>query len=691
MTTKRPDTRASRSPRSFRSLIAASLLFTSAALSVPAFSAPTANNLNGEVQFSVNMQGVDIGEFITTVSSSLNKTIILDPAVKGRITVRSYEDLSAQQYYQFFLSVLEVHGYAVIDAGDGVLKVIQGKKAKTSAIPVVDSNSQIAGSEVVTWVMPLHNVPVQEMSPLLRQLNETDGSVVHYAPSNVLLLTGRADNIEKLVEIASRIDQAGGHITDILALKYASATDMARILLTLENEKGGKRQGQSLSVVPDEVGNRLILSGTKDQISRARHIIGRLDAEQQNYGNTRVFYLKYAKADELKPVLDGVGQTVLEEKGSATKPKFSINIHGQTNALVVTAQPDMMKALEQVIRQLDIRRAQVLVEAIIVEVYDGDGITLATQFASKSAGVVQFNNGTAVPIGTIGAGLIQARGEKGSTIVNSDGTTTHNPDKNGDYSALASALSSLSGGAFAVSSGDWAMLLQAVSNTTTSNVLATPSLMTLDNQEASFMVGDEVPTLTGSTASSDNDNPFQTIERKDVGIKLEILPQVNEGDSVKLNITQEVSKVNGTTPVDVTFSTRQIKTSVMVGSGDTIILGGLIDEDVQQSESKVPLLGDIPFIGALFRSTSSSTVKRNLMVFLRPTIVRDDSLLTDISGQKYSLMRARQLEERANGVRLMPNAITPVLPENASNQQLLEEARRRIGMEDLSKKSGKDD
>ena len=226
--------------------------------------------------------------------------------------------------------------------------------------------------------------------------------------------------------------------------------------------------------------------------------------------------------------------------------------------------------------------------------------------------------------------------------------------------------------------GDWTALLQAVTSTSESNVLATPSLMTLDNEEASFIVGDEVPTLTGATSSANNDNPFQTIERREVGIKLSIKPQVNEGNAVKLDIEQEVSNINGTTPVDITFATRQVQTSVMVGSGDTVVIGGLIDENVQESESKVPLLGDIPFIGRLFRSTSNTVSKRNLMVFIRPTIIRDDHTLTEISGRKYGYMRARQLDRAAKGVDLMPNARIPVLSEDMSPQDILQETRRQM-------------
>ncbi|WP_082212316.1 type II secretion system secretin GspD [Endozoicomonas montiporae] len=635
-------------------------------------------------EYSVSFQNAKVDEFVNTVSANLNKTIIIDPSVQGTITVRSYETLNEEQYYQFFLSVLEVHGFAVVEQPSGILKVVRDKEAKTSAIRVIDSSEPGAGDEMISWVMPVKNVPVRELSPILRQLNDTAGNVVHYDPSNILLMTGRAANIERLVDIVTRIDNAGGKTVEIINLKHGSANEMSRILRALNTESGSKSNvSGNPAIVADEVGNRLIISGETSQVIRVKNLVSRLDAEQETTGNTRVFYLRYAVAEDLKEVLEGVGQTVIaEQTGSQNTTtagtNFSINVHEQTNALVVTAQPDMMGVLESVIQQLDIRRAQVLVEAIIVEVADGDGINLSMQLGSEKGGLMQFQNGQTVPIGQIMYGMKQAEGEKGSTIIYEDGREVVNPDKPGDWSVLAQALSGVSGAAFTATAGDWTALLQAVSSTTESNVLATPSLMTLDNEEASFIVGDEVPTLTGATSSANNDNPFQTIERREVGIKLSIKPQVNEGDAVKLDIEQEVSNINGTTPVDITFATRQVKTSVMVGSGDTVVIGGLIDEQVQESESKVPLLGDIPFIGRLFRSTSNTVSKRNLMVFIRPTIIRDDHTLTEISGRKYGYMRARQLDRAQHGVDLMPNARIPVLSEDMSPQDILKETRRQM-------------
>jgi general secretion pathway protein D len=352
----------------------------------------------------------------------------------------------------------------------------------------------------------------------------------------------------------------------------------------------------------------------------------------------------------------------------------SIEAHESTNAIIITAQPDMLRSLEAVIRQLDVRRAQVLVEAIIVEVYETDGVSLGVQWASKDGAVTQFTNGQAT-VSSVLAGGIAAQSEPGTpgSTVTVDGTTTVNPPGNdieGDYSILAQVLGNVSGMMFGIAKNDWGAIVNAVSSDTNSNVLATPSITTLDNEEAYFIVGQEVPIITGSATGSNNNNPFQTVDRQEVGIKLRVTPQVNEGNAVQLTIEQESSSVSGNTGVDIAINKREIKTTVMADSGDTVVLGGLIDEDVQESVQKVPLLGDIPIIGHLFKSTSNSTRKRNLMVFLRATIVRDASLMTEISETKYNYIRADQIRKQEEGLSLMSNENMPILPEWQDNLTL---------------------
>ncbi len=650
-----------------------------------AFSAPSAV----AAEYSPNFKGTDINEFINIVGKNLKKTIIVDPNVRGKINVRSYDLLNEEQYYQFFLNVLEVYDYAVVEMSNGVLKVIRDKDAKTSAIPVVETDEWGDGDAMVTRVVQVYNVSVKELSPLLRQLNDQagGGNVVHYDPSNVIMLTGRAAVVNRLAEIIRRVDQAGDQEVEIIKLKFASASEMVRIIDTLTKNSAKDRTPDNLipKVVADDRTNSVIVSGEGKARQRTIDMIKRLDSELETNGNTKVYYLKYAKAEDLVKVLQGVSTSIAEDKAGGTSKRssssnrdVSIDAHPDSNALVITAEPDMMRSLEAVIRQLDIRRAQVQVEAIIVEVFEGDGFNLGVQWISEEGGMVQFSNST--PIGALAVGAEQARTRKepddityrtdaaGQPIYDDEGnrviaSITEGKEIVGDFSTLASLLGGINGTMVGVIKDGWGAVLQAVTTATNSNILATPSLTTLDNQEASFIVGQEVPTITGATASSSNTNPFQTVERKEVGIKLKVTPQINEGDAVMLAIEQEVSSVAGATGIDVSFNKREIKTTVMAEDGGTIVLGGLIDEDIQESVSKVPLLGDIPIIGNLFKSTSNTKRKRNLMVFIRPTIIRDGMSQNKISHRKYNFMRAQQLDRQANGNFLSYSDDISILPD----------------------------
>ena len=637
-------------------------------------------------QYSPSFKGTEITEFVTIVGKHLKKTMIIDPNVRGKINVRSYDMLSEEQYYQFFLSVLEVYGYAAVKMDNNIVKIIRNKDAKTAAIPVIGDNSNILGDEMVTRVVEVKNVTVRELVPLLRQLSDQagGGNVVNYDPANVIMLTGTASTVNRLVKIIERVDRAGDQDVEIIKLKYASAGEIVRIIEAMNKPKGGKA-GQPTFLIPkivaDDRSNSVIVSGEIKARERVARLVKRLDSELENNGNTRVYNLKYSKAEDLVKVLQGVSDSIsTEAKGTKTKSRsaskkrdVSIEAHESTNALIITAQPDMLRSLEAVIRQLDMRRAQVLVEAIIVEIFEIDGISLGVQWGNKNAGFTQFTNGPA-PISTVAAGALAAKTTKGNTITTYDANNkpivTKNPDVKGDYSLLGAALGSAKGLVTGIASGDWAAILQAVSSTTNSNILATPSITTLDNEEAYFIVGEEVPIITGSATGSNNANPFQTVDRQEVGIKLRVTPQVNEGSGVQLVIEQEVSSVSGATGVDISINKREIKTTVMADSGDVVVLGGLIDEKVEESVQKVPLLGDIPFIGHLFKSTTNSTRKRNLMVFLRATIIRDSGLMTEISESKYNYIRADQIRKHEEGLSLMTNEKMPILPEWQDNLTL---------------------
>jgi len=605
------------------------------------------------VEYSASFQDADINQFINIVGKNLQKTIVSDPAVRGKINVRSYDVLNEKQYYQFFLSVLEVYGFAVVEMESGILKVIKAKDAKVAAIPVVDEGSQFTGDEMVTRVVPVINVSVRELAPLLRQLNDNagGGNVVHYDPSNVIMITGRAAVVNRLVNIIERVDKAGDQEVDIVKLKFASALEMVNMINSIQtNTSSSKKSSVSVlqpRLVADERTNSVIISGEPQARKRVITLINSLDNELKNSGNTRVFYLKYANAQEVVDVLKGVSKGIEQTNDktkSSSQSSLNIEAHEGTNSIVISAQPALMSSLTSIIHQLDIRRAQVLVEAIVVEVSEGDGINLSVQWASSSGAASQFSdNGASISALATGAYAVD--------------------NDEDDYEDLSSALGSIAGGIAGFVTSDWAAILQALSSSSTSNILATPSLTTLDNQEASFIVGDEVPVLTGSTSSSTNGNPFQTIERREVGIKLKVTPQINQGNSVQLTIEQEVSNIKGQTSVDIIFATRAVKTTVLAKSGETIIIGGLIDEAVSDTVEKIPLLGDIPYLGVLFRSTKSTTTKRNLMIFLRPTIIRDDQTMLELSQRKYGLMRAIQQEQSDNGIMLMPNTSSPVLPE----------------------------
>ena len=667
--------------RKFKQLKQLSLVLTTAF----AFSGIFAVGQASAAEYSPSFKDTEIVEFVTIVGKNLKKTMIVDPNVRGKINVRSYDLLSEEQYYQFFLNVLEVYGFSAIERDNNIVKIIRNKDAKTSAIPVIGNDSSIMGDEMVTRIVEVKNVTVRELVPLLRQLSDQagGGNVTNYDPANVIMLTGTAATVNRLVKIIERVDRAGDQDVQIIKLEYASAGEMVRIIEAMNKPTSGKA-GQPTFLIPkivaDDRSNSVIVSGEIKARERVARLVKRLDSELETNGNTRVYYLKYSKSQDLVKVLQGVSKTIASE-GATSKTKAnaktntSIEAHESTNTLIITGQPDMLRSLESVIRQLDVPRAQVHIEAMIVEIYETDGVQLGVQWYNENGAFTQFTNGPA-SLSSVAGAAEAARstpGEPGSTVVSDNGTTTVNPpgnDIDGDYTLLAQLLGTVSGGMFGLMKNDWGAIVQAVSQDVNSNLLSTPSITTLDNEEAFFLVGQEVPVITGSQTGSNNANPFQTVDRQEVGIKLLVTPQINEGNSVQLTIEQEVSSVSGATGVDISINKREIKTTVMVESGQTIVLGGLIDDDVQESVQKVPLLGDIPFIGHLFKSTSTSTRKRNLMVFIKPQIITDKGVMNDLAKEKYNFIRADQIRKQEEGLSLMSDEALPILPEWKDNLEL---------------------
>lgn len=628
-------------------------------------------------EYQPNFKNTEITEFINIVGKNLKRTIIVDPNVRGKISVRSYDLLNEEQYYQFFLNVLQVYDFAVVEMPNGILKIVRSKDAKSSNIPVVEA-TDFNGDEMITRVIPVYNVPVRELAPILRQLNDQTGggNVVAHDPSNVMMITGRAAVVNRLVEIIERVDRAGDEEVEVIKLRFASASEMVRIIESINNTPGKQSAGGKSNprVVADDRTNSIIVSGDVKARQRLINLIQRMDQELESSGNTRVIFLNYSKAEDLVKVLQGVSATIQAESNSSgggqqqrrntNNRDVSIDSHEDSNSLVITAEPDMMRSLEKVIRQLDIRRAQVQVEAIIVEVFEGDGVTLGVQLVSEEGGGTQFTNGV-VGVGSLGLAIRNAedREVSGTTVAPNGGEVPTTTTVVGDLTPLATLLGGVNGLIAGVVRDGWGAVVQAVSTDTNSNILSTPHLTTLDNEEAFFIVGQEVPIITGTSTGSNNSNPFQTVDRQEIGIKLKVTPQINEGTAVQLTIEQEVSSISGATSVDISINKREIKTTVIVDDGGTVVLGGLVDEDVQESISKVPLLGDIPILGNLFKSTTTSKRKRNLMVFIRPTIVRDGATMNEISQRKYNFIRAEQLDRQSQGIPLMPSEIGPSLPE----------------------------
>ena len=627
------------------------------------------------VEYAANFKGTDINEFINIVGKNLNKTVIIDPNVRGKVNVRSYELMDEALYYQFFLNVLEVYGYSAVEMDNGIIKIEKSSDAKKSNVPLITENSSASGDMMITRVVRVKNVSVQELGPLVRQFSDQKdgGHVANFNAANVMMLTGHAASVNRLVEIIRSVDQAGDKRVDIVKLKYATADDVVSVVENIYKDSGKGSVPEFLipKVVADGRTNSVIVSGEGQARTRAIELIKRLDGELESQGNTKVFYLNYAKAEDLVKVLQGVSKTLAEDGQGTSKTRTnnkndaSIEAHPDSNSLVITAQPDTMRSLETVIDRLDIRRAQVLVEAIIVEVMESDGVNLGTQWISEDGGMLQFNNGSTVPVGSLAVAGIQAQDTTTTqTIIGTESgnVTSYDETTEGDYSALASLLSGVNGLAFGLVKNDWGAIIQAVSTDTNSNILATPSITTMDNEEASMIVGQEVPIITGSQTGSNNDNPFQTIERQEVGVKLKVTPQINDGSAVQLLIEQEVSSVSGATAVDISVNKRAITTTVMADDGGMVVLGGLIDEDVQESVSKVPILGDIPILGHLFKSTNTTKRKRNLIVFIRPTIIRDGVNMNKLSFNKYNFIRGEQMKEKEDGIELMPNSDVPLLP-----------------------------
>ena len=604
------------------------------------------SSLHAETGVTLNLKDADIQSFIETVAEITGKNFVVDPRVKAKVTVVSARPMGRTEIYQVFLSVLQVHGFATVEVGE-VIKILPDVNAKQGAGNVVTNNASVKGDELVTRVIEIKHVAAAQMVPILRPLVPQQGHLAAYPGSNVLVVSDRGANISRLEKIIRKIDRPDAQEIEVIPLQHASANEVVQIINSLRSASGqAAAQTPGAPVLAaDERTNSILLSGDSTSRVRIRGLIAHLDTPIEGSGNTRVVFLHYAKAEEIAPILLGITEFENAEGGTSTssaRDDVDIQADETNNALIITAPPAKFDSLRRVISQLDIRRAQVLVEAIIAEVSNdlsrelgGEAFLLPTGDDPDGPALSSINTGALLDVladpFSVAAGLsLGAIDQSGET--------------------------------------QWGFLLRALEGDAATNILATPTLVTLDNEEAEIVVAQNVPFITGqftNTGSGTDSavNPFQTIERQDVGLTLRITPQINEGNSIKLDIEQETSNISDSAVAsDIITNERRISTSVLVDDQKILVLGGLTQEDNRDSVTKTPLLGDIPLLGNLFRSTQTSKTKQNLMVFIHPVILRDSETAALATDSKYNFLRARRLESQIEDRGLIKDNFKP-LPE----------------------------
>ncbi len=617
-------------------------------------------------EFTVNLKDTDIQEFIEFVADVTGTTIVIDPAVKGKVKVVSSKPVSRAELYDLFLSILDVHGYTAVRSGE-VVRVIPNKNARSSPVDVI-SGTSVINDEYVTQVIRLENVSAAKLIPVLRPLVPQQAHMAAYAPSNAIIISDIRANIDRIAKIIDRMDQSAVKETEIVKLRYGVATDVVEMLKTLEKSRAGEGAdaNDEASLVADKRTNSVIVTADEVSIERIKGLIDYLDIPLEQSGNVRVMYLEYADATEVAEVLTRVMQNLsrLDDESSgrtraANAAKSTIEADEGTNSLIITADTDEMAALEAVIARLDIRRAQVLVEAIIVEIDIVEGRELGLQWLFANDSGLYGSNISQTQLGTNAA--------IASAILPEDAASTEIAVRD-----LAGALSQVPGATlgWGVVDDDLTMttILNALEKQGNTNILSTPSLLTLDNEEAFITVGQQVPFVTGNYtntgAANGVANPFQTIQRENVGVTLQVTPQINEGDSVVMDIVQEVSSISqqALSASDLITNERKIETKVLAKDGDIVVLGGLVKDDIQDAQQGVPILSGIPVLGRLFRNDVVNVTKSNLLVFIRSTIIRDDDDLAGATAEKYRYIRDQQRQRRDQGLMFLDDNLIPVLP-----------------------------
>jgi len=608
------------------------------ALGVPASAA--AQSDNGHL---LNFQDAEIRSLITTVADITGRNIVIDPAVTGRITVISSQPLETESVFGVFKSILAVHGYGVVEEGP-VTRIVPDQAARLSAAADGD------GQDFITRLITLEHVQAEQVVPMLRSLVADSAWLAAHAQSNSILVSDRAAGVRRLERVIRRLDSATRDGAEVIALSHAGAGELADLVNRIYPA------AERPLAVADPRTNSIILGGPASQRVRLRTLISHLDTPLEEGGSARVVYLRYADAETLVPVLES-----LVAEGEDGRTPVRIRAHAETNAVVVAAPPAIFREIRSIIDQLDIRRAQVLVEAIIAEVAADTGQDLGIQWQFFDSGSQGFFGGTNFGSGgrnilDLSTGLTGGEDGAGPGVLPGGGLNL----------GFVSGTTSLLG----VELIEIGALAQALATDGDSNVLSTPSIVTMDNHAASINVGQEVPFLSGSflsegiSTAEGQVNPFQTIQREEVGLKLSVTPNINEDDTIMLAIEQEVSSLAPVVgAVDLVTNKRTLQTRVMVPNGSMLVLGGLISDELNESIERVPGLSRLPLLGDLFTFRSSDQTKRNLMVFIRPRILDDARLSDTITSDQYRMIRDRQLEQRAGRRPFSRRDETPLLPE----------------------------
>ncbi len=596
--------------------------------------------------WKINLKNADIREFITQVSTITGTTFVVDPRVKGNVTVVSDRKLDTEAVYALFLSVLRVHGFGASRTGD-VVRIVQSATVKQSGAPVNDDGGSLS-EQVVTRVISARNVAAADLVKILRPLIPQYGHIAAVPQANVVIISDHADNIGRLLTIIRQVDVADEDEVVVVTLEQAWVGSVVQILEQVAPDQIGKSAAgpQRVLVIGNDRNNTLVLRGKSAAIAEVRSLIEQLDQPATSSGSTRVFQLNHADATRTAEILNGI---LIEPRGRGDNTKsenISIQADISLNAIVVRADPGTMSEIQEILRQLDIRRAQVLIEAAIVEVSVD-----ATRAIGIEAGVADAG-GKSVPFAstTLNGIISNLLSSISATVVDGKIDPVQGIASVGSPT-LAVARLDPDGVSFGA-------ILNAIAINTSADLLSTPSILTLDNEQASILAGQTVPFRTGSFTSTNNgaSNPFTTIQRQDIGIELTVTPHIHDDSSIRLEVSQTVENVINTGLEigeagfsDVVTNKRSIETTILADDRQTIVLGGLIQDDVRATRKRVPLLGSIPFLGRLFQNRSTTRTKVHLLVFLRPTIQRTREEVAETTERKYNGIWQVQIESRESG------------------------------------------